>query len=948
VGNPRPADSGRGLFALFDWMTGRLPWRLDSRPYPVTVLEPVGAQDDPDEHLEELKRLAGEMGLSAIGPDLAGTGGEAAAIALVDTMSQPLTWRHTRSQFGLLRFPRSDLVRTIQAAAAEPGPDGSLAPPPYRRSPVATVDRWNERAGLFRWQGAPLRAPAWWPGIGASIVALIAVLAGGIAEQTPSRILATAAAVLAVVLVTVAALSTRRIWLPVLSRTGFGGRYRWFARTSFFAVLDESGDDLGFEGRLHRVSERLTKPDAARFLLQIKTFALLEDIRDQYRRLAPSLRGFKRPAPPVVFLSRPGRRNGGLAVLSAISDIRARRSEFHPLLVIASIDAATRDELGGPAPAGGDAMDRYEHWRSSLGTAQGPSESVRLPYLLRIPVSGDPAGQRPADDFAVRRRPRWTWLWSWRALIAAVLVCVFAVTYAQLDLRSTYCSVGLPMSWNGDTRLHTNTDGSRECVGVSTHGVRFERGADSIGMDGDRHRPSAGNAGPRLTLADLQRRIEQGNEAVAASGDPYVTLVYVGIFTASPGQSEVTVSSVHELAGAYLAQRRNNGSGGPGEVGNPLKIRLLPANTGQNMAFSDETADRILDLARRDPTLAGVIGFGRNTEPSRSAIERLNDAGLPVVDTVNSSDELPRLKHYHSLAATDYDEAAATRAAVRAELGNRPISRAMIVYRAPGPSRDAYSREIADDITRVLHPRRTDRVEYTGIQDVARAVKAACKAASYRLVYFAGRSEDLRGLRDGLIQGGCTRHRLVLLAGDDVTKSRFGTGPHDVPLPENTVVYHTAFVHLPFLIAGDRDQTNGFFLLARNVLHIGAPRVRPDEPLLVNGQMALAYDAALALGEAAQNAYDALSPVRDPAGVVAGSRTVTSGSVLQELPHLSGLEGATGTIAFEGEGHERGGPGTRGITMIRVTMRDGEPVSTPICGRLNGMRRVPRLDPCPR
>ncbi|TDD75024.1 hypothetical protein E1293_28970, partial [Actinomadura darangshiensis] len=124
MGNPRPAESGRGLFALFDWMT-RLPWRLDSRPYPVIVLEPAGDQDDPGEHLEELKRLAGEMGLSSISPDLAGTGGEPAAIALVDTMSQPLTWSHTKSQFGRLRFPRSDLIRTIETAAGETGTDGA-------------------------------------------------------------------------------------------------------------------------------------------------------------------------------------------------------------------------------------------------------------------------------------------------------------------------------------------------------------------------------------------------------------------------------------------------------------------------------------------------------------------------------------------------------------------------------------------------------------------------------------------------------------------------------------------------------------------------------------------------------------------------------------------------------------------------------------------------------
>jgi ABC-type branched-subunit amino acid transport system substrate-binding protein len=972
VGNPRPTESARGLFALFDWMTGRLPWRLDSRPYPVIVLEPADDPDDPDaedapgRHLDELKRFAAEAGLPAVSPDLpegseggedeeAARGAETAAIALVDAISQPLTWTHTRSPYGRLRFPRSDLVRTIQAAAAEPGPDGSPAPPPYQRSAVAAVDRWNEHARLFRWQSGRLRAPGWWTTVGGSLVAMIAVLAGGIAEQTPSPVLLTASGCLAAVLLIVAGLSTRRIWLAVLSTVGFGGRYRWFARTSFFAVLgdgEDGGDDLGFEGRLHRVYERLAKPDAARFLLQIKTFALLEDLRDQHRRSAPDLRGFKRPCPPVVFLAGAGRHNGGLAVLSAISDIRARRSEFHPLIVIASVDAATREELGGPAPGsgpapGGDAQERYERWRSSLGTAQGPSESVPLPYLLRIPVTGDPAAGRP-DEFTVRRRPRWTWLWSRRSLGAALMALVLVLVYVQTNLRSTYCSVGLPVHWNGDTRIQTNGDGSRECVGVSTHGVRFERGPDSIGLDGERRRPSHRNTGSRLTLADLQRRIEDENEAVLASRKPYVTLVYVGIFTASPGQSDLTVSSIRELAGAHLAQMRNNRSGQPGAVGNPLKVRLLPANTGQNMLFSAETADRILDIAHRDPTLVGVTGFGRNTDHSRAAIERLIAAGLPLVNTVNSSDRLPALPHYYGLAATNFDEAAATRAAVRAELRGKPISRLMLVHRAPGPSRDAYSREIADDVARALTPRTVDRVVYTDTDDIADKVKRNCETAPAPFVYFAGRSEDLPGLMNGLVQGGCTRRHLVLMAGDDVTKTRFGTGPHEVPIPANTVVYHTAFVHLPFLIAGNADQTNGFFLLARNLLGIGGPRARPAEPLLVDGQMALTYDAVVALGQAAQNAFAGLGLTAAASAPVEGSRSVTSGAVLLELRHLYVRNAATGDIDFRGDRHELNGPGDRGLTMIKVTLKDGTPVTVPICGRLNGGVPAPGLKPCPR
>jgi hypothetical protein len=248
----------------------------------------------------------------------------------------------------------------------------------------------------------------------------------------------------------------------------------------------------------------------------------------------------------------------------------------------------------------------------------------------------------------------------------------------------------------------------------------------------------------------------------------------------------------------------------------------------------------------------------------------------------------------------------------------------------------------------VLAPARADGVVYVDHDDISSRVKAACESAPYSLVYFAGRAEDLPGLMNGLTQGGCTRRHLVLLAGDDVTKTRFGTGPHEVPIPDNTVIYHTAFVHLPFLIAGDADQTNGFFLLARNVLGIGAPRVRPDEPLLANGQMALTYDAAVALSQAAQNAFDGLGLTGRNARTVTGSRSVTSGAVLLELRHLHVRKAATGDIDFRDDPHQVNGPGDRGLTMIKVTLKNGAPVSVPICGRLNGGVRAPGVSPCPR
>ena len=89
------------------------------------------------------------------------------------------------------------------------------------------------------------------------------------------------------------------------------------------------------------------------------------------------------------------------------------------------------------------------------------------------------------------------------------------------------------------------------------------------------------------------------------------------------------------------------------------RVLVLDVPTDGRVLSLGLVADRVLAIARRDPTVIGVVGMGRNTSASQAAIRRLNDAGLAVVNTVNSSDQLPMLAHYYGLAATDHDVAVA-------------------------------------------------------------------------------------------------------------------------------------------------------------------------------------------------------------------------------------------------------------------------------------------------
>jgi hypothetical protein len=916
-------EEGRQLLALFGSLTSVRPWQLSGRPFPVVVLDAAGPQADTGAYVDALEQAAAEARIPHISPNL-DTDAQDAELTLLDTMSESGAWRSARPEFGPLRFPRSDLIKSLERAIE-------------RENDTSPADEWNAAAS-FSSTRRPNKAPVWWSTIGVIAAALLGGFAQGLTDKAPLAVLLVGAGTLTAALLLIAGLLTRRFWLPILTRVGFGTRYRWFATSSFFAVLGGEG----FEGRLKRVFDRMTaKRDADQFRLQLKSFAFLEDVRAAHRRLSPNLRGFKRPVPPVVFLNGITKDNGGIELLSAMSDIRSRRSELHPLLVVASAGyehRAALDDLA-VAPSPGPLQDLYTAWEASLGTAQAPSQQVAGPWLLRLPIPAGASDSLPPSRLSPRRRPGWTWLWSWWSLLLVLAVTAVGGSYLHGRLSSAHCSVRFPFSANVDTRLEDDTAGSRECVGVSTERVRFERGRQSTGLDGDRRLPDPRHTAGDLTLADLQRMIDEEDESVVRGHAPYVTILYVGMLTTADGQEQSAVSSIRELAGAHLAQLANNHTDQPGEVGMPLKVRLLAVNAGQNMAFSGLVADRILAIARRDPTVVGVVGMGRNTSASQAAIRRLNDAGLAIVDPVNSSDQLPMLAHYYGLAATDHDEAVAARRA----LNGRKVGRALIVSRSPGPARE-YSSELASDAQEALRPRQPDPLTYDGTDDIAGKVKTACENSlghPYELVYFAGRAEDLPGLINGLSSGGCADRPLTLIGGDEVARASFGSGRHQILLPPTLTVYYTTFNHLPNLVADGRDRTNAFFLLSRNVLGI-APG-----PLLADGQMALTYDSTSALAQAAQKAFNTLGLTVRGRERTAGSSVVTSGSVLLELPLLRANEGASGTIDFTGDQHTLNGSGHRGLTLVKVTIKSGQPVYQPVCGRLNGDLPVRGLPACP-
>lgn len=82
-------------------------------------------------------------------------------------------------------------------------------------------------------------------------------------------------------------------------------------------------------------------------------------------------------------------------------------------------------------------------------------------------------------------------------------------------------------------------------------------------------------------------------------------------------------------------------------------------------------ADRVPAIARPDPTVAGVVGMGRDTGASQAAIRRLDDAGLAIVDTAGSSDHGPTATRRSRGCRPARDRASPGRVSGRSRVGCR-------------------------------------------------------------------------------------------------------------------------------------------------------------------------------------------------------------------------------------------------------------------------------------
>ncbi|MFD8152613.1 ABC transporter substrate-binding protein [Streptomyces sp. NPDC059720] len=877
------------------------------------------------------------------------------AAAMVRALSDPKKWGGPRSVYRRYAFPRLRLVHAVDDAVAALGDQW---PAPAHGSPGAGQDqrqlllnqlaeqRWRPR-NTARWRsGLPLFDMAHI--LPASLVTVLAALLA-----RSEWYVAVGAGLVFLLLLTVLnyVLPGRApifLWLRRESR--------WFMTTTFLRAADQDQPTevsllrpvrswKAIAARAHGVAEALRA--GGDFHLQLCVLALREDLRDNHRRWSWDLRGFKRPRPPVLFLPRADERNGGIELIRAISDVRSRRSELDPLLVVAAVRADDVARLersvvrAAAAPAAepprfGDRLRTwYREWGYNLRAEQSPSrERSVLPWVMKIPLPHDQLA--PVEEGRPHRRasarPTFARLvWALHTLVLVVALLAAGTVMRADALQDRYCSASV-LTANRDTRRAQTPGGATECIGIATGGVRFADWLPDPAPQGANAALTAG--GHPWTVTELEERIARQNAGVLERhGGTYVTVVYAGPLSADTDSGSSLVKGAEELAGVYLAQAVVNQN-------SSVKLRVLIANGGVDLGHQEEMAESIAAYAAHDPTVVGVVGTGRDLKSSRATTDVLMRAGLPVVSGTNSATYLPReFANWFSLAATD--EWQTRQLGLIAAQLRKPDRRqyALVLARDTARTDDLYTDEQARYGRRMLqrqgftlHPERRYRLS-GGKPELRSHAQEICRGGRVpSVVYFAGRVEDVDPLMTQLgTEPGCAGRPLAILTGDDLSKADFTGGGQSVA--PNVTLYHAALAEL------EKAATRTAFYLdaAEHLPGLRGHRLRHDSPALASGQTALAHDATRALFWAATR----------------GDRPQSRASTWVNLRSVK-IEGmATGTIDFTGA--PLYGDRTGHSIVLKAVRRadDGTADTVVVCRRIAGdtrrlTQRECRLPEAPR
>jgi hypothetical protein len=640
--------------------------------------------------------------------------------------------------------------------------------------------------------------------------------------------------------------------------------------------------------------------------LQLRVLALLEDLRVCHRPWALDLRHRKRTFPPLIFLPSATEKNGGLAFLQAVSDVRSRRSEQDPLLILAGVPR--QDDIEHPEDAGGSAdkddLKSYTAWASGMRLNQSPSRESAWPWALVYPVTD--RGLEPEQTDIIQERARrswWTRVWSRRSLALIVMLGVVAtVLYLGHDSQEEARAdeVARLLYCDSSHYLVRSPQSPGQCVGIdTTDSLDFVPADGGVRLNGALPGFALGESGTGagISLRQLEQLIMAQNRR-AEQAPTHITFVYADALTSATNQAgELQAAGAgKQLAGVYAWQYHANAEG-------TVPVRIDLANGGQDMDSQVVMAQEIVAAARQDPSIVGVIGLGRDTATSPQAVDDLAADDLAVVDPSNSDDALPEDWNYFGLAATNAEEADS----LRSVIAHVP-DKSAVVFTRQGD--DPYSEQQATAGQNMLrsagfsliggspisYPVTNDRADFEGAAASSPQDHVCGAATRPSVIYLAGRSDDLSGLMSLISDhSGCFAPHVIVLSGDDLAKDELPGAAYN--LPSTVTVYYA--------VPTDVSQTATGSSLDLDLYHALDLSRTPSyaDPFFADGGVALAYDAAHALYEAATGTLsDATGSAASRAGVPSYLRCTQITNAATGQVWFSGVRHGIAVVRAIGEG----------------------------------------------
>lgn len=393
---------------------------------------------------------------------------------------------------------------------------------------------------------------------------------------------------------------------------------------------------------------------------------------------------------------------------------------------------------------------------------------------------------------------------------------------------------------------------------------------------------------------DAEALIYQENQKVLAGGGFHVTIVVATMLTgtnAGVGRDD--------LQGAYVAQKTAN----DGSLLNGIGIVLLIANAGSQASNAPAVAQQIVQAARADSSILGVMGWPYSSYVANT-VNIFKAARLPMVSQSASSDLFTGISPYFfRVCASNKAQGIAGAMYIEQTLH----ARTAVVFTDP---LNAYTSSLANDFAerfqgdggRILT---TEKYTVGNAGSVAAALQNALKNANPApdVLYFSGYASDISTLMTDLPTSG-PWGAVQIMGGDALYEL---AGYQSSARISWTRVHFTSFTYPDVWdVQGLTAQKPAFFANYGSDFDPGNTHKpgtygwnRPDSDVI------LSYDALTALLSAAKNA---------------GKSQLTASDLEQALKQLNStraFQGISGQIAFGPDGD----PVNKAIVILFVSAR---------------------------